>query len=433
MSGSTFDSSVNADNLTVGQSLLLNGGALFKGDVILRGARIGDNLNLSASTFEQTIHADSVSVERNLLLRDGATIKGSVNLKSAKIGGQLEMNVSAIEGSVSAQAATIGQWMVLRGTRFAQPVDLVSVRIAGGLDLTGAVANRIDLTSAVIGDDLVLGDTGSQPQWRCAGGPTAGASDATAIAGTTWPLGERSWRTASCRADANQHVPALILRNTHAGALQDNARAWPPDLDLEGFTYNRFGGLNGSGAADMRQRSPKLWRDWLERDRTFSTQPYIQLANVLLASGRRATADSVLYFGRERERREAIDRGDWYVGTWLTFLWAIAGYGIGMYTFRVFYWVAGLTLLGTVMLLFAAKARRHGLVWCFGASLQRLLPLVDFNKNFRNFFDNPPPGISGETRNLNGFLAFFFSLLALAGWMLGVVLLAALINLTPKF
>ena len=29
--------------------------------------------------------------------------------------------------------------------------------------------------------------------------------------------------------------------------------AWPPMMDLEGFSYDRLGGLGGDGGNDMRQ------------------------------------------------------------------------------------------------------------------------------------------------------------------------------------
>jgi hypothetical protein len=172
----------------------------------------------------------------------------------------------------------------------------------------------------------------------------------------------------------------LILRNAQVGALQDSVDAWPPTLDLEGFKYDRLGGFGGEGADDMRQRPPKQWEDWLERDRTFSTQPYTQLANVLLTAGRRDTAEAIQYYGHERERAEAWKHGDWSVWIWLTFLSGVAGYGIGNYTFRALWWVLGLTVLGAMVLWFSPYARSRGVWWRLGASLHRLLPIVELNK-----------------------------------------------------
>ena len=228
-------------------------------------------------------------------------------------------------------------------------------------------------------------------------------------------------------------MPALILRNARAGALQDQAGAWPPGLDLDGFRYGRIGGITAAGAAAMRTRSADEWQDWLDRDPNFSTQPYAQLAGVLAQEGNRQVADDIAYAARERERRDAIQREDWPSAAWLTFLGNVAGYGIGFYTFRVLEWVGGLTAFGAFLLLaFAPRARRKGILWCFGASLQRLLPIAEFNRSFRDFFDNPPPASSWERRNLGPKLAAMFSLLALAGWVLGFALLSALSTPSAK-
>jgi hypothetical protein len=71
-----------------------------------------------------------------------------------------------------------------------------------------------------------------------------------------------------------------------------------------GRSIGRLGGLHGVGSADMRRRNPEQWIDWLARDRTFSPQPYNELATVLTAAGRRDTAEAILFAGRERERDE---------------------------------------------------------------------------------------------------------------------------------
>lgn len=451
MTDASFVGGINADGLSVGGNLYLRCHATFKGGVSLVSAKVVADVDMGgypikqkmclprpnvrtdadliSPSFAGTVNADGLSVGGNLLLRGGATFKESMILFGAKVGGQVSMRDSTFERNFVAEAITVGASILVDDARFDEKLDLSFAHIGGGLNLTGAVASSIDLTDAAIASDLTLGNSESHLQWRCPGSPAADAGGNTAPSGTGWPLGDQGWRSASCGKD---DVPAMILRNARIGALQDSAGAWPPALDLEGFKYDRLGGIGGFEEADMRRRSPAQWQDWLDRDATFSTQPYTQLAGVLLAAGHRDTAEAIQYFGRERERREALARGDLRGGAWLTFLWAVAGYGIGTYTFRVLYWVVGLTVLGTLVLLTAPKARRHGLLWCFGASLQRLLPVVEFNKRFKDFFDNPPPSNDEEVSNLNGVQAAFFSILALAGWVLGFVLLAAMTNLTPK-
>jgi hypothetical protein len=110
----------------------------------------------------------------------------------------------------------------------------------------------------------------------------------------------------------------------------------------------------------------------------------------------------------------------------------VAGYGIGLYTFRVLVWVVVLTVVGAAVLWYSPYARSRSVWWRLGASLHRLLPIVELNKEFKDFYENPPPAQANQPRNLNTFQVVFFSFIALAGWVLGFFLLAAMSGLTPK-
>src|SRR5262249_35359238 len=130
-------------------------------------------------------------------------------------------------------------------------------------------------------------------------------------------------------------------------------------------------------------------------------------------------------------RREACLHGDGWQCLWLTGLWGVVGYGIGLYSFRVVGWVVVLTAIGVLVLVTSSNARRQGPFWMIGASLHRLLPVIGLYKGFSNFFDNPAPA-AGERRNLNRWQVAFFAGLAIAGWILGGFLIAALGGLFPK-
>lgn len=432
MDGSAFAAAVTAADLSVGGNLFLRGGATFTADVGLPGAKVGGNVEVRRATFLRNFDAGDLSVGGDLFLSDGASFGGTVSLAGARVGGAVTLAGAGFGAAVDAYGASVGRWMYANDARFAQTFGLNALHVAGGLDLRGAIANRIDLTNAVIGDGLILGDADRPLEWRCTGFQPGQVGNGTLPASTGWPLGDRRWQTTRCGTGGDSRVPMIVLRNTRAGVLEDDQRSWPPEVDLDGFTYDRLGSSGGSGAADMRQRSAGEWRDWLDRDRRFSTQPYTQLATVLLGSGQRGIAESILYDARERERREALGRGDWAMGIWLTVLWAAAGYGAGLYTFRILIWLGGLTFLGAVVLLSAAQARRRGVLWCLSASLQLLLPVITFNKSARDFFANKPPVNSWEKRNLSAWQAALLSALALASLVLGFILLAALAYPTPK-
>jgi hypothetical protein len=71
-----------------------------------------------------------------------------------------------------------------------------------------------------------------------------------------------------------------------------------------------------------------------------------------------------------------------------------------------------------------AGAAEHGWIWWFGASVDRLVPVIQIKREFRDFF---------EDRSLNNFTPiedFCFSFLGILGWALGFIVLAAMATIT---
>jgi hypothetical protein len=396
---------------------------------------------MDTASFSNTLHADDLEVHGSLFMRDHATFAGDVSLLGAKVGGNLEMDTASFSNTLHAGGLDVHGSLFMRNhATFGGDVSLVAATV-GWLDLRLAAAAYIDLSemSGAAGSELLLMGL----NWRCREIGTerenSGTSQATVKEEThKWPLGEPSWRRAKC--DGKGSLPMLRLLNAHFGALQDDLDSWPPVVDLLGLQYDRLGGLHGEESADLGRRTAEQWIDWLDRNRPFSSQPYNQLATVLTAAGRREMADAILFAGRERERDETWSRSD--IGfwrwlrhdfpswVWLSFLSGVVGYGIGIYTFRVLWWVMGLTILGAAVLWFSPYARQRSLAWRLGASLHRLLPAVELSKEFKDFFDNTEE--PDKPRKLNGWLIAFFSGIALAGWVLGFFLLAAMGGLTQK-
>src|ERR1700735_5400153 len=85
-------------------------------------------------------------------------------------------------------------------------------------------------------------------------------------------------------------------------------------------------------------------------DRRAAPSPNAQLAAAFTALGDRENANEIRYRAREHERELAWNDGKW--GTWLLLsaLSSMAGYVIGLYTFRVLWWVLGFSLAGAVIL-----------------------------------------------------------------------------------
>jgi hypothetical protein len=289
----------------------------------------------------------------------------------------------------------VGASIFANDAEFNAPVEFYFGKVGDALELSGATfKSTVDLTGTQIGGELGLGWSTHSPHW---------SKDS-----------------------------ALILRDVTAGALQDLSDAWPDKLDLNGFIYRSLGGVGATEGDLMINRPGKWFKKWLAKQNPYAPEPYQQLASVLRNQGQPDIADDVLFAGRERERGEACvtwRRADSCL--WLSLLSSAAGYGIGLYTFRVLRWVVGLTVLGAVILWFSPNARRQGPLWLFGASLHRLLPIVELNKGFTNFFDNSSTN-DESPRNLYCFQEVYFAVHALLGWALGLILLAAMGGIIQK-
>jgi hypothetical protein len=68
----------------------------------------------------------------------------------------------------------------------------------------------------------------------------------------------------------------------------------------------------------------------------------------------------------------------------------------------------------------------RGKIWCLGASLSRLLPVIEINKEFTDFFNDP------YRLRFNRWQAILFSVLGVIGWLLGAVLVIAFSGLTQS-
>jgi len=217
----------------------------------------------------------------------------------------------------------------------------------------------------------------------------------------------------------------LNLHNAHIGNLMDATNAWPKQghLHLDGFSFAHLGGFQGT-AEEARDRGMGWWDNWARLDSEYSPSPYQQLAAGLISAGDPDAADDIRFYGRARERESEKGWGNYI---WSGALQYVAGFGIGTYPFRVLYWVLGISLLGALYLRESVKGVRdggHGFVWCIGASLSRLLPVIEINKEFTEFFNDP------ERKRLTGWQSFVFSMVGIIGFVLAAILGAAVAGLT---
>jgi uncharacterized protein YjbI with pentapeptide repeats len=400
MAGARFDGALNADSLQVGRSLRMQSDgknkASFK-DVVLRSAKITEHIDMRGASFDGTLTAASLQVGGNLSMRSEGENQASfkdVSLRVAKIGGVFDATGASFSAPLIAENLQVGSDLLMRDTHCAGQVGMVAAHIGGNLDLRGATLAGLDLAGASIAAGLQLGGLGHSVVWQ----------------GKTGEPG------------------ALSLRDTHIGNLMDARDAWPAKgkLYLDGFSYDHLGGYEGETGPEMCERGMEWWdKNWARLDPKYSPAPYTQLANALTSMGDRDAANEIRYLGRVRARE--TQTGWSYIGSGA--LQWVAGFGIGTYTFRALFWVLGITLLGALYLKTRVKGvrdARRGLFWCFGASLARLLPAIEINEEFTEFFNDP------KRERLTGLQSFIFSAIGIVGWVLGLILLAAVSGLTQS-
>jgi hypothetical protein len=245
-------------------------------------------------------------------------------------------------------------------TVFRGSIDLVASTLKSHVHIDGsAFHDRVDFTGATIEKNLILASTSAgerPPKWF------KGAS--------------------------------LVLRNVSVGALQESQAAWCIEdrqnnclkndtegfvpVDLQGFTYERLGGLESTGTPDtMDTRETKWLRAWLgaqlDHGPRFIPQPYRHLANVLRTTGNPTKADEVLYYLREHERTAAST--PWATKVWLTLQWALIGYGYA--NWRALIYFAVLVGAGVLACNQAKETTKMLITHKFWYSLDRALPVVN--------------------------------------------------------
>jgi hypothetical protein len=369
----------------------------FNKGVRLNNAKIDRNLILDGAALQGDLNAAGLQVGATLFMRSSSRFKASfkeVGLRRAKVTGRVEMNEAAFDGELEAEALQVGDSLLMLGVTGAKPIRMQFARIGGNLDIRHAILAELDLSGASVAGEFSLGRSKT--------------------------MNDVFWRIKEAKPGD------LILRNARVASLVDTKDAWPISghLHLDGFAFTRLGVFAGDTGREMRARGMDWWDGWARRDSVYSPTPYEQVAAALMASGDRSAADEIRFLGRARQHQSEEDWWPWIFSGFLRF---VAGFGIGDYTFRVLYWVVGITAAGAAYLWTCVPAARaHGLVWCSGASLNRLLPVIEINKEFSDFFDDP------NRVRLTARQSVVFSVIAMVGWVLGAILIAAISGLTQK-
>ncbi len=469
MDGSTFKSSLNMDSLEVIKSVFMRDGAKFK-EVSLRNAEIGKTLEMDGSSFKGTLDMESLQVGGSLFMREkvrvdvktidgnkykvphtqtfiqkaefanvvlrGAKIGGQLNMIGSKFCGKLEMDSLQVDGSLFMSEYIVeseeGIIIWRDGAEFAE-VDLRGAKVGDSISMAASIfKDKLDMSFLQVGGSVYMreGAKFDKPVFMAfakvshnvdlSGSIFPSELDILGKISTTLDLtgtqikGELRLGSSVHRSTRWNKRAKLTLRNTTIGALQDHENAWPDELELVGFTYSRLGGFGAGERYSMARRDISWIKKWLEKQRSYSPQPYEQLGKVLRETGYKKKANDILYAGKKRERSEA---------TWLNWLNLIlqeifVGYGYRIrYTFG---WVIALTLFGAFMLWKTGQGLSNNVPDSIFYSLDMLLPIIKLDEAHYKI-----PLTSSVAK-------YYFYFHKLSGYVLASFLIAGLSGITKK-
>ena len=233
MTGASFDGTLDADSLQVGEMLLMRSEgenkASFK-EVNLRGAKITGQIDMTGASFGGVLYADSLQVGEMLLMRSEGENKASfkdVDLPGAKITGQIDMTGASFDGTLDASYVQVGDDLILIDAHCARPVVMVFAHIGGNLNLAGATLAGLYLSGASIAGDLTLNGA---------------------------PYKSVVWKGEKGKPGT------LNLRNTHIGNLMDANDAWPAPgkFHLDGFSFKSPRGIYGRNRTQNERAGNEL-------------------------------------------------------------------------------------------------------------------------------------------------------------------------------
>lgn len=358
--------------------------SLIEGKASFRRAQVQSFISFTGTTIMDEFDATGVYIARSFNLR-GSKFDNDVSFDYAKIDGFINLDSALIRGAFKAVSLQIGNSILMESATLEKRSNLRFANIGQDIDIRGAqIRTGLDLSSARIMRNLLLN---GKTQWGSSGG--------------------------------------LYLINAHVNNLVASCAGWPQsgDLRMRGFVFTSLGVSEFEGLSCGAQ----WWDHWARLDPEYSPQIYAQLASIFSSHGDRREAEEIRYLGRMRQQETLSG---------LSFIWSLisqyfAGFGIGTYASRaVIAWVAAISFFGAVILWERVERKKdygQDFMWCWGASLSRLLPIIKLNIEFDEYFAH-----KDHRERLKGWPSFFFACVAVLGWALGVILLGAVSGLTGK-
>src|SRR6516162_4871921 len=230
-------------NLRVESSLLMRDAHF--GEAVLGSAHIGGTLELDNSTVSRRLYMDKLQVDSSLSMRKAKL--ADVNLTSVHVGGQLQMHEAGF-GNLQCYNLAVDQDALLHNSHFTGKIDCPFSKFRNLYFDNSIFDDDVNLTSGQIGGELQFGSPGRDS--------------------AHWNPGK-----------------SLILRNARAETIPMLTDAWPARVDLNGFSYRTLRDDSPLSHKQTSECPSGPLQCWFGKQKSFSPQPYEQLALVFQNQG----------------------------------------------------------------------------------------------------------------------------------------------------
>jgi hypothetical protein len=325
LSGSVLEE-LDGTAAEVSGSLILQGCAARAVDLDV--AHIGGQLSLSGAKLAnpggRALHADRMTVSGGMYCQDGFQAEGEIWLLGAHIGGPLDLSGAKLANpggrALTADRMTVSGGMFCQdGFQAEGEIRLAGAHISAALDLSGAklanpggtalTADRMSVDGGMFCQDGFQ----AEGEIRLAGAHISAALDLSGA-----------------------KLANVDLTSAQVRVLYDNPDRWPPQMRIDGFTYQSL-----QPYARARGISGRL--AWLARaEPEYRAQPYEHLAAYYRRLGHDDEARRVL-LAKQRRRRSTLGPIGKTTGYLLD---GIVGYGYQ--PGRAFAWLVVLLVTGSV-------------------------------------------------------------------------------------
>lgn len=159
LSGSFVNRDLQMHGAKIGAYFFIRDKATFKGEVDIRGSKVGWQLDMNGSTFEQKVSLDGVETGADLFMSDEATFKREVVIRGSKVGGQLNMDGSSFKKKVHLEIVEISGPVYAGNIKLALDLQMLFCTFKSTLDISNTLFKQLDLTGTSITAELYLGSS----------------------------------------------------------------------------------------------------------------------------------------------------------------------------------------------------------------------------------------------------------------------------------